>query len=257
MKRTRHWKIWTVATALMASMPSAWAEVIDASRTVVASGAVGSVATLTVTPRNISDNTTAAGIAFGTVTPSPTTPWVRAPQYLRIQYQSNQASWAVRILTNNRSSFPSMAGRIVNDNGTPTNPNDDQLNYAGMIGSNAADPNDRVSVGWQVYKDNVVGGPATPLDTDVGGLWNSPWAFVADASDCLSACLSVTPVTIDKTGEYFRIVQGNASTSGLLAHPNDGNRGGDNDVSLYVVGRFGGVPADSYNSTIILELYHF
>ena len=256
MRRAQQWQVWTVVTALMAWMPSGWAEVIDVSRTVTASGSVGSVATFTVTPRNISDNTTASGIAFGTVVVG-ATPWVRAPQYLRIQYQSNQASWAVRILTNNRSSFPGMAGRITNDNGTPGNPADDQLNYAGMIGSTPADPNNRVSLGWQVYKDNVVGGPAAPPDTDVGGLWNSPWAFVADASDCLSACTSGAPVTIDKTGEYFRIVQGNASTSGLLAHPNDGNRVGDNDVSLYVVGRFGGAPADSYNTTVILELYHF
>lgn len=257
----RGWQAIGVAIALAAiSAPSGWAEVIDVTRSVSSSGSIGSVATMTVTPTTISSGATAAALAFGTVTVG-ASPWVRAPQYLRLQYQSNQVSWAVRILTNNRVAFPSMVG-FVTDPGQPGD-TDDKLNYAGLIGTVPTNVLDRVSLAWQVYKDLVTGGPPAPAgDADVNAAnpadsWQTPWAFVADASDCLSSCRTITPVTIDKTGEYFRIVQGGSTSSGLLAHPNDNNRIGDNDIAVYVAARFGGAPADSYSTTIILELYHF
>ena len=260
--RMRQWHVLAVAVALAAmSAPSGWAEVIDVTRNVASSGAITSVATLTVTPITISTGATAASLAFGTVTVG-ASPWVRAPQYLRLQYQSNQTSWAVRVLTNNRVAFPSMVG-FVTVPGNLTDPNDDQLGYAGMIGTVPTNVTDRVSLAWQVYRDPIAGGPAAPaIDTDVNPVnpddaWRTPWAFVADASDCLSNCRTGTPVTIDKTGEYFRIVQGGPLSSGLLAHPNDNNRIGDNDIAVYVSGRFGGAPADSYSTTVIVEMYHF
>ena len=260
--RTKQWHAIGMVVALAAmSAPSGWAaEVIDVTRSVSSSGSIASVATLAVTPITISTGLSAASLAFGQVTTG-ASPWVRAPQYLRLQYQSNQVSWAVRVLTNNRTAFPSMVG-FVTDPGQPGDA-DDKLGYAGMIGTVPTNVLDRVSLAWQVYKDPVAGGPPAPTgDTDVtpvdpANSWQTPWASVADASDCLSNCRTATPGTIDKTGEYFRIVQGGPSSSGLLAHPNDNNRIGDNDIAVYVAARFGGAPADSYGATIILEMYHF
>lgn len=232
----------------------AFAEVIDSSKQVSASGTVGTVTSLTVTPRTIVGNAVTGGFDFGTVSGSAA--WKVAPQYLQIQHQSNQASWAIRILTNNRSLFPAMAGKITSDNGTPNNPDDDRLGYSGLVGSNTADPNNRVPLGWQAYKNPVSGGPATPTDADVGGTFNSPWAFLADASDCESNCLTASPVTVDKTIEFLRIAQGTPTQGFLLLHPNDGDRNADGDIACYLTGRFGGVPGDTYTSTIIVELYH-
>lgn len=232
-----------------------WAETVDATRQVSASGSVGSVASLTVSTLNISDNSSAGGLSFGSVAVGQTTPWVRAPQYFRVQHQSNHPSWAIRIITNNRSTFPTMVGRVT-DGGNLEDPNDDKLGYSGLVGD-PTDPNARVPLGWQVYKDPVSGGPAVPLDAQVGGNFDSPWVFLADASDCTSQCRSATPVTIDKTHEFFRIAQGDSTNGFLLLHPNQSPRTADGEIAVYVAGRFGGAPAGSYSSNVIIELHHF
>jgi hypothetical protein len=230
---------------------------VDVIQSVGATGSLGAVASLTVSARNISDNGAAAGINFGAVSLG-ATPWKVAPQYLRLQHQSNSTNWAIRILTNNRASFPTMAGKVLDPRGVGDA--DDILGYAGLIGSIPADPNDRVTLAWQVYKDPVPSGPAAPSDAQVGGTFNSPWAFLADASDCPSTatnCRSATPATIDKTIEFLRVAQGDAASAFLKLHPDDGNRVADGEVALYLTGRFGAAPADTYTSTIILELYQF
>ena len=229
---------------------------VDRGAQVGMQASVGAVASMTVTPTNISDGSPAGTINFGAVTPG-ATPWVAAPQYLRIQHQSNHLSWAVRILTDNRAIFPTMAGLVLNDRGTPSDPTDDQLGYGGMIGTTPTDPKDRVSLAWQVYKDPLSGGPVAPTDAQVGGVFNSPWAFLADASDCLSACTTANPVTIDKTLEFLRVAQGDSTSGFLLLHPDEGNRIADGDIAVYLAARFGAAPTDSYHTTIIVELYHF
>lgn len=250
-----------VAAGALALSPAVGvrAEVIDQVRTVSASGSIGAQATLTVTARNIVGDTVASGgLAFGAVSVG-ATPWDVAPQYLQLQYSVNHSNWAVRVLTNNKATFPTLAGRVL-DAKVVADPNDDILGYGGMIGSTPTDPNDRVPLGWQVLKNPLAGGPADPTDAQVAGTFNSPWAFLADASDCPSTatnCRSATPSTIDKTLEFFRVVQGDASTSGLLLHPDNGDRVGDGDIAVYVAGRFGGAPADSYTTTIGVTLYHF
>ena len=269
---------WHVATAYLVAMSTgpavAMAEVIDVTRTVGVAGSVTATSSLTVSPITIATGIGATSIAFGTVTPG-TTPWKVAPQYLRVQYANNNANWAIRILTNNRVAHPTMAGKVL-DPKVIADPNDDILGYAGLIGSTSTDPNDRVALGWQVLKDPLAGGPAAPVDasttpaappandcvtgtTCVGGRFNSPWAFMADASDCPSTatnCRSTTPDTVDKTIEFLRVAQGDAATSGLLLHPDNGIRTGDGDVAVYVTARFGGAPADTFGATIIVEMYH-
>ena len=246
------------ALAVSTSPSIAWAEVVDVVQSVGASGSIGAVASLTVSARNVSDNSVASGINFGAVTLG-ATPWKVAPQYLRLLHQSNNNSWAIRIFTNNRGTFPTMVGKVL-DAKVLADPNDDILGYGGLIGSVPTDPNDRVTLAWQVSKDPVTGGPAAPTDLQVGGTFNSPWAFMADASDCPSTatnCRSATPATIDKTIEFLRVAQGDAVNAFLKLHPDDGNRIADGDVPVYITARFSGAPADSYSSTIIVELYHF
>ena len=254
-------KGWRVATAYLVAMSTgpavAMAEVIDVTRTVGVAGSVTATSSLTVSPITIATGIGATSIAFGAVAVG-ATPWKVAPQYLRVQYVNNNANWAIRILTNNRASFPTMAGKVL-DAKVLADPNDDILGYGGLIGSTPPDPNDRVTLAWQVLKDPLVGGPAAPTDLQVGGAFNSTWAFMADASDCPSTsvnCRSVTPDTIDKTIEFLRILQGDSATSGLLLHPDNGIRTGDGDVAVYVTARFGGAPADAFGATIIVEMYH-
>ena len=246
------------ALAVSTGPAAAMAEVIDFTRSVGASGSIGAVASLTVTPLFISTSTGATSIAFGAVTVG-TTPWRVAPVYLRVLHSNNNNNWAVRILTNNRSLFPTMAGKVL-DAKVLADTSDDILGYGGLIGSTPTDPNDRVTLAWQIYKDPVVGGPVAPADSAVGGAFNSAWAFMADASDCPSTstnCRSATPDTVDKTIEFLRIMQGDAATASLLLHPDNGVRTADGDVALYIAARFGGAPADTYGSTIIVEMYHF
>ena len=255
-------RVWSLAVACALgtwAVPGlALAEVVDVIQSVGASGSIGAVASMTVTPRFISSNANTTGISFGAVTIG-ATDWNLPPQYLRIAHQSNNTNWAIRILTNNKAARPTLAGKVL-DAKVVADPNDDILGYGGMYGSTPLDPNNRVPIAWQAYKDPVVGGPAAPMDAQVGGTFNSPWAFIADASDCPDTstnCRSVTPDKIDKTIEFLRVAQGDASNAFLKLHPDDGNRNSDGDVALYVTGRFKGVPADSYTTSIILELYHF
>ena len=257
MRGRRHVLV-VCALAVSCGAGTAQAEVVDVIQSVDASGSVGAIASLNVTALNIADLSSAAGIAFGAVTLG-ATPWKVAPQVLQVDHDSNQANWAIRILTNNRSAFPTMVGNVL-DAKVLADPNDDILGYGGLIGSDPTNPNDRVVLAWQVFKDLVVGGPVDPTDAEVGGTFNSPWAFMADASDCPSTatnCRSVTPDTIDKTIEFLRVAQGDAAAGFLLLHPDDGNRIADGAIALYVAGKFGTAPADSFSSTIILELYHF
>lgn len=275
------------ALALSTGPGAAWAEVVDSTKPVSASGSIGATASLTVTPKLISNNSSALGLSFGAVTLG-ASPWKVAPQYLDMAHVSNHNNWAIRVLTNNKANFAGLAGKVLGDAGTtcnllPTDPNflttpactDDPLGYGGLIGTTPSNPNDRVTLAWQVYKDVVVGGPATPTADDtngvldagvneVGGYFNAPWAYMADASDCPSTNLvplncrqAINPPTIDKTAEFFRVAQGDASNAFLLLHPSDGNRTADGVTPVYIAGRFGGAPADTFSSTIILELYHF
>lgn len=258
MKRARWQVVATCALSMGLAAATAKAEVVDQARTVIGSGSIGSVASLTVSPRTISTDAAASSIAFGNVSLPAGEFWKVAPQYLRIQHQSNAANWAIRILTNNRSVHPTMEGKVL-DAKVVADLNDDILGYGGLIGTNSQAPSNRVPWAWQVYKDTVAGGPAVPTDTQVGGTFNSPWAFIADASDCPSTattCRSATPPTIDKTIEFLRMAQGDASNAFLLLHPDVAPRTSDGDIAVYITARFGGMPADAYSSTLILELYH-
>jgi len=272
MRRTWR-KLAVCALAVLIGPAWAAAEVIDVTQTVGASGSVGSSVSLVVSARNIVGDTVASGVAFGAVTGS--APWKVAPQYLKVVHSSNRAFWAIRILTNNRATHPTMAGKVLDPKGAGES--DDILGYGGLIGSNANDVNARPALGWQVYKDPVPGGPAAPVDasatpaappandcntgtTCVGSRFNSPWAFMADASDCPSTattCRSATPPTIDKTIEFLRIAQGDAAGGFLLGHPSISERTADGDIAVYLTGRFLGMPADTYSTTVIVELYHF
>ncbi len=260
----------------------AWAEVVDVTRTVGASGSLATTVSLTVQPRTIAADALAASIAFGTVTGvSIAAPWKVAPQYLKVQHASNHNNWAIRIYTNNKATKPTTVGTVLGDNGTTCDPllpassacTDDPRGYGGLIGTTPTNPNDRVPWAWQVYKDVVVGGPATPVDDDgdgaldvgvneVGGFFNAPWAFIADASDCPSTpavplnCTAAPAPTIDKTIEFLQVAVGDAANAFLKLHPLTPPRDSDGDVAVYIAGRFGGAPADTFTATLILELYH-
>lgn len=148
-----------------------------------------------------------------------------------------------------------MEGRVL-DPGPTDAPEDDRLSYSGLVGD-PANPNARAPLAWQVYTDPVGGGPAVPSDAQVGGTFDSPWAFLADASDCTSQCRSPNPVTVDKTIEFFRVAQGDASQGFLLLHPNQPPRTADGNIAVYLAARFGGAPSGTYSSNILVELYHF
>lgn len=260
---------------------TAWAEVVDRTFTSIASASVTSTATMTVTPKLITTNATASGIAFGSVAAGPT-PWVVAPQYLEIAHASNFSNWAIRFYSDNKLIKPTTAGKVLGDNGTvcdpllpaSTNCTDDPLGYGGLIGTTPVDPNDRATLAWQVYQSPVVGGPAAPTVDDAdgvlnagvneaGGYFNAPWAYLADKSDCPSTpaiplnCKAVTPPTVSLTTEFLRVAQGDAANSFLLNHPQVAPRTSDGTMAVYVTGRLGQAPADSYSAELKVDLYHF
>ncbi|GEM_PF-6254302 len=247
---------------------SAAAEVVDFTRTVTAAGSIGASASLTVVTALIGSNAPQA-LNWGAVTGvTPTVPWKVAPQYMAITHSSNAANWAIRVLTNNKSAFPTLAGKVL-DAKVIADPNDDILGYAGMIGSTPADPNNRIPWVWQAFQNTLAAAPTAPVDNndngtiepnEVGGEFNAPWAFIADLSDCPSTatnCRSAAPATIDDTIEYLRIAQGDSSNAFLLLHPETPPRTSDGTIAVYLAARFGGASADTYRSTIIVELYHF
>lgn len=169
--------------------------------------------TFNVKVRNIS-NDAEAGLSFSPAGVTTAAPWRVSDQYLDIEYSSNAGSWGIKIITDNLTAWPAMAGNPiscgepydkdttvppdgvmdsyidVDGDGDPDNGNweddDEILSYAGIVNigaGNLINPTLRAALGWQVYADKVAK-PANPTDASYGGNpYSSAWAYLSDESN--------------------------------------------------------------------------
>lgn len=168
---------------------------------------IGEVLYLDAQARNISNDAPAA-ISFNTAV-TIADPWRTSDQYIYVEYTANTATWGVRIITDNETAWPAMAGNklacgepydtdtTIPPDGIPdvvsaANQNwgdgDEILSFAGLVNTSALiNPTMRASLGWQVYADKVVK-PANPTDDSFGGNpYSSPWAYLSDKSNHVMA----------------------------------------------------------------------
>lgn len=127
---------------------------LDDQDSVVASLQVNGLATLSLQPKNISDNANASGVSF--TLPNPGETLVLAQQYVEISYSTNFDNWKIKTYTNN---------------GIPA---DGSSYYGALI--HGTDTAYKMYVHWQV-KDTVTTPSLTP------GNWWDPWAGYMDVND--------------------------------------------------------------------------
>jgi len=178
---------------------------------------------LKATPKNVSDGKPATEIGFGVV--SGRAMYVTPSAYIEIAYNNNEINWALEIYTNNAA----WTGSKESDRG-------------GLIGQ--INTNMRVPMLWQVHNNAQASHPAlSQSEVDDGN-----WTWLKDKGDPDWASSS----------DYRCVLAGNADHTWLKGYPGaDGPTGSISPVAFYLGGKFEGNPADSYSTTIILDMYHW
>lgn len=224
-------------------------------------------------------------------------PWILSPQYLRVTYSSDETVWGLRIITNNEINIGQVYPKPLNkgpDNqwewkklgltsyqyvGGQWQTGDDCVSFNGLIDpATKGNPNYRVDLAWQVFRDPVP--EPDPIYKDwqgvwnVGGNWNDDWAYVVDKSNRWNGQPVLGGVFYPGTWnqKYEMIVTGNPVVNYLAQHPvvsgskeNPDPKLGDCDIAVYLGACFvimeNGVftsvlPAGNYGTVIYLELIH-
>jgi len=234
---------------------------------------IGAQAEMTVTIRNISDN----AVAPLTFTNPLAEPWTVADQYLNVVYTCNLPLYAIRIVSDNITTYPNMYGKPIAPgpngkyDGSPEKPgnedSDDICSYAGLIDSaSATNPDNRALLAWQVYAAPIANpGPVT--DESLKGVadpnqnWDAPWAAVVDKHNTNYNNATDSDGDVN-TIDYQNIVLGGAAASGLNYHPAEYVGGvlqpkpGDGDIAVYLAARFKDLSAGTYGSKLMVELVH-
>jgi len=242
-------------SALFVMSGTVFAETVDVSVPITIGATIGSVATLTVTPRNIVGDAVAAGLSFTNPTANP---WTVSDQYLQVQYNCNLPLWAVRIVTDNKAEFPTMVGKPIGAGADGSwGTADDLLSYAGLVDTNSVNnPENRATLVWQVYANPQA--PSALSDATVTDTWNAPWAYIADVSNSGYDSEIDSDSNIN-TLAYSTIAQGGAAGNGLNFHPSLGDgvpKPGDGDIAVYIGAKFAGLSAGSYSAKLMVQLIH-
>jgi len=200
---------------------------VDRTAGVSATATVGSSTSLSVQAKNISNNASVSSISFGVVSATNKL----APQYVEIQVASNFGSWELEIYTDNFSS--------------PPNTNIWGYQYGGMTGNTAGN---RVPMVWQAYRTTTsVSDPPTSL---------SGWTYVKDQSDLdIPGTPSDESWATAHSDGYTNIAFGGPDYL-MVVEPNGSVLDSDNKLMVYVGGLFGSASADSYSTTVGIDLYH-
>lgn len=225
-----------VSTMTVAGLLAGAAMTISAAPTVDTSGAtsvnavVTSIASLTVTPKNISDDAVAAQVGF---TSSNGLSNMVANQYLEVAYASNESNWGVNIWTDY-------------DNATP--PVSENL---GGLHKDFTNNDALVPLGWQAFNSTAdragapevqKGAPESFADAD--------WTFIKSKKDSN---------WVAQQNAYARVLVGTEANKALLASGPGAGAPVESPVAVYVSGYFGSkgsVAAGSYAATLGLDLYH-
>jgi len=199
------------------------------SESVGVSATMGVSDILMLQAKNISDNSDAASVDFGSVSNAV----VLAPQYLEIDVGSNRADWELAIYTDNFDGTQSTTTW-----GTQ---------YGGLKG--ATDGN-LAPMLWQTYDETVASpGPTAVVDDPM------PWTWMKDKSDCgdfpwLQAGILDGYANIAFGGpDYTNIITPNGTYTGTEIVE------GTSPIAVYLEGNFVPAVADSYSATVGFDLY--
>lgn len=296
MKRIFASSILIVAISLFMVSPVA-AETVAGTGSADIGAVVAAAGVLTVT---ILDRATelpgATSLAFNGGLPidqSVAPKWLLSDQMFLVNYDSNQPSWAIRMVTDNITTVPGIEYQKSGD-GT--------ARFSSGLIRDASDIFNRARVIWEIFTDPT---PTKPLDDDhVYGLdanndgdFEDPgdvapvWGFVSDKGDSSYAgwdgnndgdMNETTDVGLDinNDGDYLDIadgdippdvepnptsaaywtVQGVGANSFLMPYPDDNSpigTEGDGSVYIYFGSDLGdGVAAGTYAATIYVELFY-
>lgn len=221
----------TVAGLLAgAAMTMSAAPVVDTSGVTSANAVVTSAASLTVTPKNVSDNGDAAQVGF---TASNGLSNMVANQYVEVTYASNESNWGVNIWTDY-------------DNATP--PVSENL---GGLHKDFTNNDAVVPLGWQAF--NSIEDRASAPAVQTGAPENfadADWTFIKSKKDSN---------WVAQQNGYARVLVGTEANKALLASGPGAGAAVESPVAVYVSGYFGSkanVAAGTYAATLGLDLYH-
>jgi len=198
------------------------------SESVGVSATVGISDTLTLQAKNISDDSNADSIAFGSVANQR----VLAPQYVEVNVGSNRNNWELAIYTDNFATAPDTTTW-----GTQ---------YGGLIGATAGN---RAPMLWETYDEKQATTPAT----DEGA-----WTWFKDKHDT-----GDYPWLEDGVQSgYVNIAFGGPDSMTIISPTDDHTMAvmqeATSPIVVYINGEFTSAPADSYTATngIGFDLYY-
>ena len=231
-------------------------------KTVNITASIAPVNTLTTELKNISDNSAATGIAYGSIS-NPQSWGNLAQQYIKVTVDDNAASWRLRVLTDN---FPTstidqdfknlwgyayggMVGPLTSGAKTPMG----WRNSATLSAPNTGDPGANPTVGWTFIKDiKDVDDPATTKKDDPATPKNEE---------------ENESFTFADTAGYTNVAYGGAGYTRIAKpeQPDDPNTPVNDAGSIplatrstpwffYLEADFSNSPAASYSSSLVLEL---
>lgn len=203
--------------------------VVDRTGSVPATATLGASTSLSVQAKRISDNGNVASVDFGSL-PGGTGNKLAA-QYVEINVASNYGSWELEVYTNNFTTQPSTTTW--------------GFQYGGMKGNVAGN---RVGMAWQAYRSlTAVTDPPVAL---------TGWTYLKDKKDVdIPGTGANESWATAHTDGYTNIAFGGPDYL-MVIEPSGGILDTDNKLMVYLGGLFGSAAADSYSTTIGIDLYH-
>lgn len=220
----------TVAGLLVGVAMTMNATTIDTTGATSANASVTSAASLTVTPKNVVGDATAANVGF--ISSDGKTNLV-ANQYLQVDYASNQSNWGVNIWTDY-------------DNATP--PVSENL---GGLHKDFTNNDALVPLGWQAFNSVADHDAAPAVQTAAPASFaDADWTFIKSKKDSDWAT---------QQNAYAKVLTGVEANNALIASGPGAGGAVDSPVFVYVSGFFGSkgnVAAGDYAATLGFDLFH-
>ncbi|NTV53261.1 MAG: hypothetical protein HGA76_09665 [Candidatus Firestonebacteria bacterium] len=187
---------------------------------------------LTVVPKNISDNMTAAQVSWSSVTPT----WKEADQYLAINYFSDQVGWGVQIYTDNHN-----AGANPRYTGS-TSSGDEGAGLVGNTNTALYAP-----MGWTAQADTATARPSILSDGAGVLISGKGYAYFKDKMQTAGLYPFVS-------GEdYITLV----NSFGLATNKPTWRVAAFSPIYVYLIANFMGKPNQAYGTNqLTVELYH-
>jgi hypothetical protein len=233
MERKTIWLVGALTLVLLFAGLGTSLAVVDRTGTVPAAATIGASTSLTVQAKKITDNTNVTSIDFGSL-PGGTGNKLAA-QYVELNVASNYGVWELEIYTNNFAA-------------TTPSTTTWGYQYGGMKGAIAGN---RAPMVWQAYRvTTAVSDPPVAL---------TGWTYLKDKKDL---DIPVTPLPADESWAkahidgYTNIAYGGPDYMNVVEPGTTGVPDTDKKLMVYLGGLFGSAAADTYGTTVGIDLYH-